>query len=608
VRITGQPRWIATEDVARYRDAVGVAPPRGVPDAFLAPTRDALGGLLSRYARRHGPFLPEGPAARWGLPRGVVETGLEHLMAAGVLVRGEFRPGGVEREWCDPEVLRMLRRRSLARLRREVEPVEPRALARFLPAWQGIGTSLGGADRLLEVVGQLEGLALPASVLERDILPARVARYGARILDELLAAGEVVWVGAGSLGRDDGRVQLWRADRLAYANVGLVVAGSAVASRSALRSEPAAPTALAADARTPPPLVRPEPRATGAMAPDPLAEGGWLGVAVLGHLANRGASFYREILAAVLGAAGITGARQPTQRELLDALWDLVWAGHLTNDTFLPVRALRWPRSGRDRPAGRPRMGASGRVGPPEGAGRWSLVSEAIGTAVAIAGGTPPSDTERRHALALRLLDRNGLLTRDGAAAEDVPGGFAAIYPILREMEDRGRVRRGYFVEGLGGAQFALPGALDRLRAGRSAPGDSGGGTFGARDVRLLATTDPANPYGVTLPWPAVGDDGARATFPRSAGAYVVLVDGDPVIYLERGGKSVRTLPAFADAETAAVALRALSGLVIDGRMRSLQIARIDGLASASSPHRDALVQAGFAAGYRGLVFGSPGR
>jgi len=249
-------------------------------------------------------------------------------------------------------------------------------------------------------------------------------------------------------------------------------------------------------------------------------------------------------------------------------------------------------------------MGASGRIGPPEGAGRWSLVAEAVGTAVAIAGGTPPSDTERRHALALRLLDRNGLLTRDGAAAEDVPGGFAAIYPILRELEDRGRIRRGYFVEGLGGAQFALPGALDRLRAGRAAPGDAGGGTFGVRDVWLLAATDPANPYGVTLPWPTTTDDSARGTFPRTAGAYVVLVDGDPVVYLERGGKSIKTLPAFADADTASLALRALSGLVTEGRVRSLQIARIDGLPIASSPHRDTLAMAGFESSYRGLVFG----
>jgi ATP-dependent Lhr-like helicase len=552
-----------------------VAPPRGVPDAFLAPTHDALGGLLSRYARRHGPFLADGPAVRWGLPRGVVETGLEHLMAAGLLVRGEFRPGGVEREWCDPEVLRMLRRRSLAKLRREVEAVEPSALGRFLPAWQGVGSPLAGADRLLEVIGQLEGLALPASVLERDILPARVARYAARSLDELLATGDVVWMGDGSLGRDDGRVMLWRADRLAYAAAGPV-------------------------ATAPGPARAPLGTPTGS------AEGGWLTDSILGQLADRGASFYRDILAAVLRAAGTVGARQPSQRELLDALWDLVWEGRLTNDTFLPIRALRWPRSGRDRAAARPRMGATGRVGPPEGAGRWSLVSDAMATAVTIAGGTPPSDTERRHALALRLLDRNGLLTRDGAAAEDVPGGFAAIYPILREMEDRGRIRRGYFVEGLGGAQFALPGALDRLRAARSAPGDSDRGTFGARDVVLLAATDPANPYGMTLPWPAAGVEGTRSTFPRAAGAYVALVDGVPVVYLERGGKAIRTLPAFEDGPTAALALRALAALVADGRVRSLQIGRIDGLPVAASPHRDALVQAGFAAGYRGFVLGGP--
>ncbi len=569
VRIAGEARWIATEDVGRYRDGVGVVPPRGVPEAFLAATRDALGGLLSRYARRHGPFLPIGPATRWGLPGGVVETGLEHLMAAGVLVRGEFRPGGVEREWCDPEVLRMLRRRSLARLRREVEPVEPRALGRFLPAWQGVGSSLGGADRLLEVVSQLEGLALPASVLERDILPARVGRYNARMLDELLAAGEVAWVGAGSLGRDDGRVSLWRSERLALLG----------ASQGAAASSP--------------------------------ESGERLSAVILRQLTDRGASFYRDILAAVLRAAAETGARPPSQRELLDALWDLIWTGRLTNDTFLPIRALRWPRAGRDRPASRPRMGATGRVGPPEGAGRWSLVSEAVGTAVAIGGGAPPSDTERRHALALRLLDRNGILTRDGAAAEEVPGGFSAIYPILREMEDRGRIRRGYFIEGLGGAQFALPGALDRLRAGRSAPGDSGGGTFGEREVLLLAATDPANPYGVTLPWPSPGDDGARATFPRAAGAYVVLVDGDPVVYLERGGRAIRTLPAFADAATAELALRALATLVTDGRVRTLQVSRIDGETIAASPHRASLQAAGFEAGYRGMsirtVAGRPG-
>ncbi len=335
VRVAGEPRWIAAEDAARYRDAVGVVPPRGVPEAFLAPTRDALGGLLSRYARRHGPFLSDAPAGRWGLPRGPVETALERLMGAGVLVRGEFRPGGVERDWCDPEVLRMLRRRSLAKLRREVEPVEPRALGRFLPAWQGVGSSLSGTDRLLEVIGQLEGLSLPASVLERDILPARVARYGSRLLDELLASGEVTWIGAGTLGRDDGRVQLWRADRLGYA------------------SGPHA--------------------APGAESP---ADGGWLDAAIVGHLADRGASFYREILAAVIRDGAAVGSRPPSQREILDALWDLVWAGRLTNDTFLPIRALRWPRPGRDR---RRRAATDGSERPDGASGRGRPMVPGVG-------------------------------------------------------------------------------------------------------------------------------------------------------------------------------------------------------------------------------------
>jgi ATP-dependent Lhr-like helicase len=556
VRIAGEARWIATEDVGRYRDAVGVAPPRGVPESVLGPTRDALAGLLARYARRHGPFSPEEPAGRWALPVGIVETALERSMAAGVLVRGEFRPGGVEREWCDPEVLRMLRRRSLARLRREIEPVEPRALARFLPAWQGVGSGApGGADRLAEVVAQLEGLAIAASVLERDVLPARVRGYQPRMLDELLASGEMLWIGAGALGRDDGRVELWRADRVA--------------------------------------LVDP-PADSGPAVP---LEDEWVRAVIVGHLRARGASFHREILATVLRSAAERGVRPPTQRELLDAMWDLVWAGTITNDTFLPLRSLRWPRGGRDRSAARPRLGATGRMGPPEGAGRWSLVSEAIATAVALAGGSPPSETERRHATALRLLERYGIVTRDEVAAEDVPGGFAAVYPVLREMEDRGRVRRGYFVEGLGGAQFALPAAVDRLRAERPSPDEDPQATGG---ILVLAASDPANPYGVALAWPQPDD--ASATYPRTAGAYVALADGEPVVYLERSRRAIRTFRPFARPEVAAHALRALARPAPDGSRRLVRLERIDGDPVLASPHRDLVIAAGFQRTYRGLV------
>jgi ATP-dependent helicase Lhr and Lhr-like helicase len=281
-----------------------------------------------------------------------------------------------------------------------------------------------------------------------------------------------------------------------------------------------------------------------------------------------------------------------------------VWGTEITNDTFAPLRALRWPRTGKDRSAARPRLGATGRMGPPEAAGRWSLVSEAVAVSVAIAG-RAPSETERRHALATGLLERHGIVTRDSVAAENVPGGFGAVYPILREMEERGRVRRGYFVEGLGGAQFALPGAVDRLRAERS---DPSGDRASVPLALLLAATDPANPYGASLPWPRFGDDDRRV-LARAAGAYVVLVDGEAALYLDRGGKSLQTLPAFgADATVADSALRALAGLVADGRLRSLQIERIDGTAVNESPVRDRLVAAGFRAGYRGLSLAPAGR
>ncbi|MFO1539280.1 MAG: DEAD/DEAH box helicase [Chloroflexota bacterium] len=558
VRIAGEERWIAAEDAGRFRDAAGVVPPAGIPDAFLVPARDALGGLLARYARHHGPFLSDAPAARWGLPRGIVEDAAERLLASGVLVRGELRPGGVTREWCDPEVLRLLRRRSLARLRREIEPVEPAALGRFLPAWHGIGGAAGGPDRLAEVIGLLEGVPLAASVLERDILPARVRGYQPRLLDALGAAGEVAWIGAGSLGRDDGRVILVRPDRLA--------------------------------------LVAPADDAAAAAIGDPDGEGR-LRAAIHAHLAARGAAFWREILVAGMRAHARTGLRAPTERELLDALWELVWAGLVTNDTFAPLRALRWKRPGRDRPAARPRLGAAGRMGPPEGTGRWSLVAEGVETAVALAGGRAPNPTERRHALALRLLERHGIVTRDGVAAEGTPGGFGAVYPVLRELEERGRIRRGYFIEGLGGAQFALPGAVDRLRALRA---DAGGAPVpDAGRVRLLAATDPANPWGAALPWPR--RDGAEGRPPgRAAGSWVVLVDGAPAAVLERAGRALVTLLAADDPVVADAVCAALPELVADGRLRELRVERIDGTAVGEHPFRDRLAAAGWRAGYHG--------
>ena len=533
--------------MARYRDAVGVTPPVGVPEAFLGPVTAGLDGLLARWARTHGPFLTPEPARRWGLPVGIVEDGLERLLGAGTILRGEFRPGGAEREWCDPDVLRLLRRRSLARLRREVEPVDPVALARFLPAWHGIAPVAGaGADpapfrgsgaleRLAEVVDLLAGVAIPASVLERDVLPSRVPGYQPRLLDELGALGEVGWVGRGSLGRDDGRVALFRPGR------------------DALR--PAGPV----DGVEPPIGERHD--------------------RIRDHLARRGASFYREIHAAAGGGS---------DREMLDALWDLVWAGEVTNDTFAPLRALRWKRPSGSKASGarRPRPGRLTALGPPEAAGRWSLVEPPDAA-------TPAATTERLHAQALALLERHGVLTREAVMSEGVDGGFAGVYPVLRALEEAGRIRRGYFVDGLGAAQFALAGALDRLRSSRE--------SNGTPVVHLLAAADPANPYGAALPWPRRGE-ADRRPFQRAAGAYVVLVDGVAALYLERGGSTLQTLPAFDDPAIATAAVDGLAALVRTGRNKDLVIRKVDGVPVADASAREALLTAGFVTGYRGLT------
>jgi ATP-dependent Lhr-like helicase len=573
IRIGGESRWVAVEDAGRYRDATGAQPPPGTPAAFLGETRDALGGLLGRWARTHGPFLAAEPARRWMLPVGIVEEALTRLVEGGTLLRGEFRPGGAEREWCDPDVLRLLRRRSLARLRREVEPVERAALARFLPAWQGVAPApvpgSAGVDilpplrgqaaleRLAEVVDQLAGVPIPASVLERDVLPARVPGYQPRLLDELGALGEVAWVGCGPLGRDDGRIALFRPGRGDVLRAALAAAQAAAGGR-----------------------------------PD-----GSRHEAIRARLARHGASFYRELFAAAGGGS---------DREVLDALWDLAWAGEVTNDTFAPLRALRWKRPAGDR---RPRPGRLATLGPPEAAGRWSLVTSPEATGGGPSGGVPgermiapgaipaagPSPTERLHALALALLDRHGVLTREAVVGEGVEGGFAAVYPVLRALEEAGRIRRGYFVDGLGAAQFALAGAIDRLRALREPDAER-------PRVDLLAAADPAQPYGAALAWPRRGDDDRRP-YPRAAGAHVVLVDGAAVLYVERGGKGLATFPAADDPGRAGLALTALRGLLGEGRLREIVVARVDGVPlGPEHPWRPRLVEAGFVAGYRGLA------
>jgi ATP-dependent Lhr-like helicase len=377
-----------------------------------------------------------------------------------------------------------------------------------------------------------------------------VPGYQPRLLDELGALGEVAWVGRGSLGRDDGRVALIRPAREALRDAVINAVGGNPGS--------AAPGGASGEGRP----VGPRHEA------------------IRDFLARRGASFYRPIHAAAGGGP---------DRDVLDALWDLVWAGELTNDTFAPLRALRWNRPGREPPR---RPGRLTSFGPPEAAGRWSLVD-----ATSDLKETAP--TERLHALALALLDRHGVLTREAVAAEGIAGGFSGIYPVLRALEEAGRIRRGYFVDGLGAAQFALAGALDRLRAVR----ETGDGPA-PRRVHLLAAADPANPYGAALAWPRRSDDDRRPLH-RAAGAYLALVDGRAAFYLERGGHSLQSFPAADEPAISGPALRSLGTLVADRRLRELVITRVDGQPIAESPLRPALLEAGFRPGYRGLVLAS---
>jgi ATP-dependent Lhr-like helicase len=511
VRIAGEARLIAAEDAGRYRDALGVAAPPGVPDAFLEPVSDALLTVIRRWARTRGPFVTAEAATRFGIGADQVEQVLHRLLADQTLVRGGFRPEGIEPEWCDAEVLRRLRQRSLAVLRREVEPTDQATLARFLPSWQGVGSDATGIDRLYEAIGQLQGVAVPASVWEHDVLPSRVRGYSARWLDELCGAGEVVWVGAGTLGPNDGRVVLYTRDQ-----AGLLFTGPAGA------------------------------------APDGAEHQRLRQV-----LGQRGACFFRDL-------AGKDDA------ETIEALWDLVWAGEVTNDSYAPVRATV---SGSTRSAvrrGRPRPGSLTNLGPPRAQGRWTLTSREIPAA--------PDATVAAHARAAVLLERHGVLTREAVRGEGTTGGFAGVYPVLRAMEEAGRIRRGYFVSGLGGAQFSLPGAVDRLRAHRD----------GGPEVLVLAATDPANAYGLSIPWPVRGPT-------RVAGAYVVLVDGVASVYVERSGRGLTPL-RDADGSWEERAVAGIAGLV-GPRLRRLTIERVpDDL----RPH---LVEAGFVPTPKGLAF-----
>ncbi|HEY7291979.1 MAG TPA: DEAD/DEAH box helicase [Vicinamibacterales bacterium] len=574
VRIGGESRWIAVEDAARMRDALGVPLPVGLPESLLAPVRDPLGGIAQRYARTHAPFTAAVFAARYGLSPAEAESLLVRLTAEGRLVEGEFRPGGTRREWTDAEVLRKLRRRSLAKLREEVEPVDQAALGRFATTWQGIVRRRHGADALLDAIEQLQGAPLPASILETEILPSRLDLYEPADLDAVTAAGEVVWVGVEPLGERDGRIALYLADQL-------------------------------------PALLPPTIGTEGSTARDNDAGGKGRENDILEHLAKHGASFFGPLHEAV-------GGGYPAQT--VDALWNLVWQGLITNDTFHALRAFAHVRAPRRSPQRRMHAAPfrSRRLVPSSAEGRWSLVPRphsSSGGATNKAQRRSGSADVKAHtrwaaALTQQLLTRHGVVTREIVSAENVAGGFATVYPVLRGLEDAGRIRRGYFVAGLGAAQFALPGAVDLLRSLRDgspghAPSDD------TSEVAVLAATDPANPYGAALKWPERHDtDGktieAGRAPTRTVGATVILVDGALGAYLARGDRQLATFLPASEPERSRVA-KAVAGALIERARsgtdgpRGMLIEEIDGAPPQHHPMARFLARAGFVAGALGI-------
>lgn len=562
VGYAGQQWWVAIEDIGRLRDAVGVAVPVGVPADFTESVSDPLGELLGRYARTHGPFTTLGAASRFGLGLRVAADVLGRMAADGKLVRGEFVApetlsqddlGAGHEQWCDTEVLRILRRRSLAALRAQVEPVSVNAYARFLPAWHQVGaTGNTGIDGLAAAIDQLAGVPLPASAVESLIFASRVRDYQPAMLDELLASGEVTWSGAGAISGSDGWI--------------------------AFHPEQTAPLTQVAPT---------EIECTDAHR------------AILTLLGSpgdaHGAFFFRQLVQ----------NSHASEDSLKAALWELIWAGWVTGDTFAPIRAILTGgrQSGNRRhaaPAHRqrraPRLNRYSIAHPqnrstdPTVGGRWSAVC-----------GAEPDSTLRAHFWAELLLNRHGVLTKGGSANEGLPGGFATLYKVLREFEEAGRCQRGYFVESLGGAQFAVASTVDRLRN----YSDGIDPERPAYQALALAATDPANPYGAALPWPTRTDTDTSHRPGRKAGALVVLVDGEAVWYLERGGKSLLNFSTDDEAQRAAAS--AVAALITSRRVNGVLVERLDGISvlEAQDPDRrttiDSLIDAGFSRTPRGI-------
>ncbi|MBV9670625.1 MAG: DEAD/DEAH box helicase [Acidobacteriales bacterium] len=553
IRVAGEERHIAVEDAGRYRDALGIPMPPGIAEAYLTKSDSPLLELVRRYARRHGPFTSAEIAARFRVSAAQLEPLLQTLHAQGRLFEGEFRPGGTHREWCDAEVLRMIRQRSLSRLRKQIAPVAQQTFVRFSTRWQGVHTQRRGPEALLDAVEALQGAALPVSELEREILPSRVLNYRPEDLDQLMASGQVAWVGVERIGDRDGRVALYLTQSL--------------------------PLLL------PPASIKPAPA---------LSE---RAQQIVSTLQQKGALFFPALHTECGG--GFPG-------ETKDALWELVWAGLATNDTFHSLRNLR--SGGKDDPR---KVTANGRAGSPEfllrfrsrynspREGRWSLVSARNEQDL-----TP---TEWSANIAQQLLVRYGIVMRETAVAEDIPGGYSAAYPALKQMEESGWIRRGMFVEGLGAAQFAMPAAVDLLRSLRRQPDDA------KPEAIFLAAADPANPFGTLLPWPRE-EEQAQHGLARAAGASVVLVDGTLAAYLRRNNPALRVWlpeeePDHSRYSRALAAELARMALRIQQRSKyGLLIAEINGAPASAHPLCRFLIEAGFVETALGLQMRRPSR
>jgi ATP-dependent Lhr-like helicase len=514
IRIANEKRLIAIEDAARYRDALGVPLPPGIPTSLLASVTTPVTELTRRYARTHGPFTLQEIVARFDLDAAQIDAALRILLLDGRIVEGGFRPGGIHREWCDAEVLRLIRKKSLARLRKEIEPVEQQMFARLETHWQGILQPRRGLDALLDAIENLQGTPLPASILESAILPARLANYSPENLDTLIAAGEVLWCGLEPLGEHDGRVALYLADKL---------------------------TTLS------------PPQLGGGSADKPLTE---RERSLVAELTRGGAAFFTSLHDAVGG--GYPG-------ETLDALWSLVWRGLVTNDTFHALRAYT-AKPASAKPAKRQHnvhAFRSRRTTPPTAQGRWTLLPRSASAP------TPQEQTNWSHAIAQQLLNRYGIVTRESAAQENLPGGFSAIYDVLKALEESGRIRRGYFVDGLGATQFALPAAVDLLRSLRNNAQPE------RPELVTMAATDPANPYGSVLRWPAISEESEAADQPnrsltRSVGASVILRNGELIAYLRRNNPNLQVFLPSEEPDRTNYA-RDLAGFLADNGQREMR-------------------------------------